>query len=161
MFFFGGVITPTPPWHAAFTLNTHRKKDPRFFSSLHFALIFVTSWGRSLLPVCLYCFHFSFFPPFFLKDRFPHLHIPLRRNIIGICSGMWFLDCKKNKINKKAQLVWWTSSHWRIKLCLYPLLFLFVCFVCFFTCIVAFRALNVTTGDNGRLFCRESLCSYY
>lgn len=87
-----------PPWHAAFTLNTHRKKDPRFFSSLHFALMFVTSWGRSLLPVCLYCFHFSFFFLFFfLKDRFPHLHIPLRRNIIGICSGMWFLDCKKTK----------------------------------------------------------------
>lgn len=44
-------------------------------------------------------FSFLFFFPFFffLKDRFPHLHIPLRRNIIGICSGMWFLDCKKTK----------------------------------------------------------------
>lgn len=42
----------SPLWHAAFTLNTHRKKDCGFFSpSLYFAPMLVTSWGRSLLLV--------------------------------------------------------------------------------------------------------------
>ncbi len=40
----------SPFWHAAFTPNTHRKKDPRlFFLSLYFAPMLVTSRGRSLL----------------------------------------------------------------------------------------------------------------
>lgn len=43
----------SPLWHAAFTLNTHRKKTD--FLSLYFAML-VTSWGRSLLPVHPHCF---------------------------------------------------------------------------------------------------------
>lgn len=55
-FLWGG--NKSPLWHAAFTLNTHRKKAPDSpppFPPFDLTPNIVTSWNRSVFPTCSYC----------------------------------------------------------------------------------------------------------